>query len=47
MIASAARALLMLGTAAPAGEVAAGPARELLETRPDRQLVNEDGEPAD
>ena len=47
MIATAARVLLMLGTAAPTGEVAAGPARELLETRRDRKLVNEDEEPAD
>lgn len=47
MIASAARILLMLGTAILVGEVAAGPARKLLEARRERQLVNEDGEPAD
>ena len=47
LIASAARILLMLGTAILVGEVAAGPARKLLEARRERQLVNEDGEPAD
>lgn len=47
MIASAARVLLMLGTAILVGEVAAGPARTLLEARRERQQVNEDGDPAD
>jgi len=48
MIATAARILLMLGTAILIGEVAAGPARKLLEARTShRRSVNEDGEPAD
>jgi len=48
MIAAAARILLMLGTAILIGEVAAGPARKLLDARASRRLsVNEDGEPAD
>ena len=48
MIASAARILLMLGTAILIGEVAAGPARKLLEARANhRRTVNEDGEPVD
>jgi len=48
MIASAARILLMLGTAILIGEVAAGPAKKLLESRARHRLsVNEDGEPAD
>lgn len=48
MIAAAARILLMLGTAILIGEVAAGPAKKLLEARAGRRLsVNEDGEPAD
>ena len=48
MIAAAARILLMLGTAILIGEVAAGPAKKLLEARASHRLsVNEDGEPAD
>lgn len=47
LIASAARILLMLGTAVLVGEVAAGPARKLLQARHKRQVVNEDNEPAD
>ncbi|NDG74684.1 MAG: hypothetical protein EBX49_04970 [Synechococcaceae bacterium WB8_1B_136] len=48
MIAAAARILLMLGTAILIGEVAAGPAKKLLETRTNhRPNLNEDGEPAD
>ena len=47
LISSAARILLMLGTAILVGEVAAGPAKKLLEARRERQLVNEDEEPAD
>jgi hypothetical protein len=47
LIASAARILLMLGTAVLVGEVAAGPARKLLHARHERQVVNEDNEPAD
>jgi len=48
MIAAAARILLMLGTAILIGEVAAGPAKKLLESRANhRQSVNEDGEPKD
>ena len=48
MIAAAARILLMLGTAILIGEVAAGPARKLLEARANhRQSINEDGEPKD
>jgi CO dehydrogenase/acetyl-CoA synthase epsilon subunit len=47
MIASAARILLMLGTALLVGEMVAGPARKLLEKRHNRKSVNEDGEPAD
>lgn len=48
MIAAAARILLMLGTAILIGEVAAGPARKLLDTRSHRRsVVTEDGEPAD
>jgi hypothetical protein len=48
MIAAAARILLMLGTAILIGEVAAGPARKLLEARANhRQSINEDGEPRD
>ena len=48
MIASAARILLMLGTAILIGEVAAGPAKKLLEARAHhRRTVNEDGEPLD
>jgi hypothetical protein len=37
----------MLGTAVLVGEVAAGPARKLLQARHKRQVVNEDNEPAD
>lgn len=47
LIASAARILLMLGTAVLVGEVAAGPARKLLQARHERRVVNEDNEPAD
>jgi hypothetical protein len=48
MIASAARILLMLGTAILIGEVAAGPAKKLLEARTHpRRTINEDGEPTD
>jgi hypothetical protein len=48
MIAAAARILLILGTAILVGEVAAGPAKTLLESRANhRQSVNEDGEPRD
>jgi hypothetical protein len=48
MIATAARILLMLGTAILIGEVAAGPAKKLLEARSNqRHTVNEDGEPVD
>ena len=48
MIAAAARILLMLGTAILIGEVAAGPAKKLLEARANhRQSINEDGEPRD
>ena len=48
MIASAARILLMLGTAILIGEVAAGPAKKLLVARAShRSTVNEDGEPVD
>jgi hypothetical protein len=48
MISSAARILLMLGTAILIGEVAAGPAKKLLESRANhRRTVNEDGEPVD
>ena len=48
MIAAAARILLMLGTAILIGEVAAGPAKKLLEARTHHRLsINEDGEPAD
>lgn len=48
MIATAARILLMLGTAILIGEVAAGPTRKLLEARTSHRCnVNEDGEPAD
>ena len=48
MIAAAARILLMLGTAILIGEVAAGPAKKLLESRTNqRQCINEDGEPRD
>ena len=48
MIAAAARILLMLGTAILIGEVAAGPAKKLLEARANhRQSINEDGEPKD
>lgn len=48
MIAAGARILLMLGTAILIGEVAAGPARKLLESRANhRQNTNEDGEPND
>lgn len=48
MIAAAARILLMLGTAILIGEVAAGPARKLIEARANhRANVNEDGEPSD
>ncbi len=48
MIAAAARILLMLGTAILIGEVAAGPAKKLLEARTNhRQSINEDGEPRD
>ncbi|WP_254994044.1 hypothetical protein [Cyanobium sp. Aljojuca 7D2] len=45
---ASARILLMLGTAILIGEVAAGPAKKLLEARASHRLsVNEDGEPAD
>lgn len=48
MIAAAARILLMLGSAILIGEVAAGPAKKLLEARANhRQSINEDGEPKD
>ena len=48
MITAAARILLMLGTAVLIGEVAAGPARRLLDARGNhRKSINEDGEPAD
>lgn len=48
MIATAARILLMLGTAILIGEVAAAPARKLLAARADRRpSSNEDGEPND
>ena len=49
MIAAAARILLMLGTAILIGEVAAGPAKKLLEARSNHQRgsSNEDGEPVD
>lgn len=48
MIAAAARILLMLGTAILIGEVAAGPARKLIESRTlHRATSNEDGEPSD
>jgi len=48
MIAAAARILLMLGTAILIGEVAAGPAKKLLDARANhRQSINEDGEPRD
>jgi len=48
MIAAAARILLMLGTAILIGEVAAGPAKKLLEARAhQRRCSNEDGEPSD
>ena len=47
LIASAARILLMLGTAVLVGEVAAGPVRKRLAARRGHELVNEDGEPAD
>lgn len=48
MIAAAARILLMLGSAVLIGELAAAPARKLLEARANHRLsVNEDGEPAD
>ncbi len=48
MIAAAARILLMLGTAILIGEVAAGPARKLLEARNNQRVSsNEDGEPSD
>lgn len=48
MIAAAARILLMLGTAILIGEVAAGPAKKLIESRTNhRASGNEDGEPCD
>lgn len=48
MIAAAARILLMLGTAILIGEVAAGPAKKLIEARTNHRCnTNEDGEPAD
>jgi len=49
MIATAARILLMLGSAILIGEVAAGPAKKLLEARGHhmRATSNEDGEPVD
>jgi hypothetical protein len=48
MFASVARILLMLGTAILIGEMAAGPAKKLLEARTHhRHTVNEDGEPID
>ena len=48
MIAAAAKILLMLGTAILVGEVAAGPARRLLEARGHHHnSINEDGEPSD
>ena len=48
MITAAARILLMLGTAILIGEVAAGPAKRLIEARVHpRQTQNEDGEPLD
>lgn len=47
LIASAARILLMLGTAILVGEVAAGPVRKRLAARLERQVVTEDNEPAD
>lgn len=48
MIAAAARILLMLGTAILIGEVAAGPAKRLIESRThQRASANEDGEPSD
>ncbi len=47
LIASAARILLMLGTAVLVGEVAAGPGRKLLKAHRERQVVTEDNEPAD
>lgn len=47
LIASAARILLMLGTAVLVGEVVSGPARKMLEARRERRVVTEDNEPAD
>lgn len=48
MIAAAARILLMLGTAILVGEVAAGPARKLIQARTShRNSSNENGEPND
>ena len=47
LIASAARILLMLGTAILVGEVAAGPVRKRLAARRGHELVDEDGVPAD
>ena len=48
MITAAARILLMLGTAILVGEVAAGPARKLIQARSaHRNSSNEDGEPND
>ena len=48
MIATAARILLMVGTAILVGEVAAGPGRKLLQARANHRLSNnEDGEPND
>ncbi len=47
LITSAAKILLMLGTAVLVGEVATGQGRKLLKTNRVRQVVNEDNEPAD
>ncbi len=47
LITSAAKILLMLGTAVLVGEVATGQGRKLLKTNRERQVVNEDNEPAD
>ncbi len=47
LIASAAKILLMLGTAVLVGEVASGQGRKLLKATRERQVVTEDNEPAD
>ena len=47
LITSAAKILLMLGTAVLVGEVATGQGRKLFKATRERQVVNEDNEPAD